>query len=139
MPYMKRNPDTDGVLFSADMFEGAIETSLTIDDAGDYTWLEGGATPVLDTAKAMSSIFKKFTAKTSEYIQAHIDAHNAANNVSFDDINTFPKYAMNPDSVHYVVANKYIIWIDLIWIAVRSLTVEPTDEEFKALLNAVVF
>ena len=123
-------------IFGSKKRDGLIECEIPTDT---QVWSVTTKNWVDDSDKVMAKLFYKFTTKTSEYIQAHIDAHNADNSVSFDDINTFPKYAMNPDSVHYIVANKYIVWIDLIWVAVRSLTVEPTDEEFTLMLDAVVF
>lgn len=90
-------------------------------------------------ADAVAKVFSYFTSATNDYIQETIIAYNKANGVDFSDINTFPKYAINTASEHYVIANKFIVWVDLIWVAVRAIEVQPTDAEFKAILDAVVF
>ena len=80
-----------------------------------------------------------FTDVTDKYIQDKIDEYNKSNEVIFSDINTFPKYALNINSIHYDISNRFIVWADKIWLTVRTITDEPTEEEFIALLDTVVF
>lgn len=93
----------------------------------------------VNQAKMLEVTKLRFTKLTDEYIQTKIDEYNLANGVIFSDINTFPKYALNVDSIHYDIANKFIVWVDKIWGTVRTITTEPTEEEFTALLDTVVF
>jgi hypothetical protein len=80
---------------------------------------------------------------TDTYIQSKIDAYNLANGVKFRDIDAFTKYAVNTASEHNTIANKFIAYADNIWKTIRAYqktaTTIPTDAEFKAVLDEVIF
>jgi hypothetical protein len=50
---------------------------------------------------------------------------------------------VNTASVHNAIANQFIAYADKVWTAVRTYqataTTVPTDDEFKAILDGVVF
>jgi len=119
--------------------EVAILNYTIPSDIGIYVVNDTNDGLIIDVVLETKATIAYFTAETDKYIQAKITAYNEANGVAFSDINTFPKYAMNSNSVHYVVANQFITWVDLIWIEVRALTVAPSDTEFKTLLDTVAF
>jgi hypothetical protein len=93
--------------------------------------------------KALSQAIAHLEGITDAYIQSKIDAYNLANGVKFKDIDAFTKYAVNTASQHNAIANKFIVYADNIWKAVRAYqataTTIPTDEEFKAVLDGVAF
>lgn len=92
---------------------------------------------------AIANAIKSFTVMTTEYIESKVQAYNEANGLAFKDIDAFAKYAMNPLSTHYVIANRFINYADAVWNAVRvyqsTATAIPTQEEFQNILDSVVF
>jgi len=84
-----------------------------------------------------------FTGKVDATVTAKIAAYNEANGVAFANADAFTKYAINTSSQHYAIANQFITWIDNLWATARqyqaTATTVPTDEEFQAVLDAVVF
>lgn len=91
----------------------------------------------------VAEIINKFTLMTTEYIEAKVQAYNLANGLAFKDIDSFAKYAVNINSIHYIIANRFIEYADAVWTTVRqyqaSSTSIPTDVEFRAVLDRVVF
>lgn len=94
-------------------------------------------------AHEMSNALSHFTDITTEYIEAKVQAYNVANGLAFKNIDAFSKYATNPQSVHNVIANRFIVYAEKVWTAVRTYqstaTAIPTEAEFKAILDGVVF
>ena len=94
-------------------------------------------------ADAQKQLFNHFTSMVDKTINAKITAYNEANGVAFAGADAFTKYAINVGSQHNAIANKFITWIDTLWATARayqlSATEVPTDEEFQAVLDAVVF
>lgn len=84
-----------------------------------------------------------FTNVTTMYIENKVQAYNQSNGLAFKDIDAFTKYAVNPSSPHYAIANQFISYADRVWTAVRTYqataTTVPTDSEFKTILDSVVF
>lgn len=99
--------------------------------------------PEFTDAELMDNAVLRFESTVDSFIQSKIDTYNKANNVKFKDIDAFTKYAMNTASAHNVIANKFIVYADKIWKAVRdyqaTATTIPTDAQFKAVLDGVVF
>jgi len=91
----------------------------------------------------LHEIVNKFTLTTTAYIEGKVQAYNLANGLAFKDIDSFAKYAVNINSIHYSIANQFIEYADAVWTTVRqyqaSATSIPSDAEFKALLDSVVF
>ena len=94
-------------------------------------------------AEAQAELFQHFTGMVDATITAKIQAYNKANGVAFANADAFTKYAINTSSQHYAIANQFITWIDNLWAEARTYqataTTVPTDEEFLAVLDAVVF
>lgn len=112
---------------------------LEIDIDGNITEHEDApVTPI-----TMEQAIVHFENVTDAYIQSKIDAYNVANGVNFKDIDAFPKYAVNTSSQHNAIANRFITYADNIWKAINdyqaTATTIPTDEEFKKVLDGVVF
>lgn len=88
-------------------------------------------------------LFNHFTSLVDATITAKIQAYNEANSVAFANADAFTKYAINTSSQHYAIANQFITWIDNLWATARqyqaTATEVPTDEEFQAVLDAVIF
>lgn len=84
-----------------------------------------------------------FTDMTTDYIESKVKAYNAANGLAFKDIDAFTKYAVTPTSIHNAIAIQFIAYADKIWSAARTYqataTTVPTEVEFKAVLDGVVF
>ena len=124
-------------------------------DTAEYTDMEGIVVPAKTKseneaeylaklqADAMGAIVQHFTNVTTDYIEGKVAEYNAANGLAFKDIDAFTKYAINSLSQHYAISNKFIDYADNVWLAVRTYqataTSIPTDEEFKTLLDSVVF
>jgi hypothetical protein len=94
--------------------------------------------------EAIQSLVKYFTDVTTAYIEGKVQEYNKANGLAFKDIDAFTKYAVNTASVHHAIANQFIAYADAVWTAVRdyqatTTTTVPTEEEFMAVLDAVVF
>ena len=109
-----------------------------------YTLADKAVEEVLAEQSAyMESVLQKFTDTTTAYIESKVTAYNVANGLAFKDIDSFTKYAINPLSVHHTIANKFAAYADRVWTTVRNYqataTGIPTDEEFLALLDSVVF
>jgi hypothetical protein len=115
---------------------------LEIDIDGNITEHEDAAIiPV--TPPTLEQSIEHLEDTTDAYIQSKIDMYNSANGVKFRDIDAFTKYAVNMASEHNAIANKFIVYADNIWKAVRAYqttaTAIPTDEEFQMMLDGVVF
>ena len=93
--------------------------------------------------QAMQSLVHHFTDVTTAYIEAKVQEYNTANGLAFKDIDAFTKYAINPLSQHHTIANQFINYADKVWKAVRdyqaTATAVPTDAEFQAVLDGVLF
>ena len=123
--------------------EGAVELVDGI-PTKIYTLADKAVEEVLAEQSAyMESVLQKFTDTTTAYIESKVTAYNVANGLAFKDIDSFTKYAINPLSVHHTIANKFAAYADRVWTTVRNYqataTGIPTDEEFLALLDSVVF
>jgi hypothetical protein len=129
-----------------------INGSMLVPDAAGnrdrediISWIAEGNTPepeFTDT-ELLAQAIAHFESITDVYIQSKIDAYNVVHGVKFKDIDAFTKYAVNTSSQHNAIANKFIEYADNIWRAVRSYqataTIIPTDEEFQAILDGVMF
>lgn len=89
---------------------------------------------------------RHFKAYTNQYIQSRIDKWNEDNKstgIHFDDILSFPKYAVIPTDSRYAISVQFLTWNGAIWDTATaymlSATVIPTEAEFKAVLDEVVF
>jgi len=93
--------------------------------------------------QAMRSLVQHFTDVTTAYIESKVTAYNQAHGLAFANIDAFTKYAINPLSQHHAIANQFINYADKVWKAVRdyqaTATTVPTEAEFKAILDSVVF
>ena len=94
----------------------------------------------------LKQVIPYFKAFTDNYIQDKIKAWNVANTatgIEFDGIASFPKYAAIPTDTRYAISIQFLTWNGKIWDAVRAFqataTTIPTDAEFKAVLDGVVF
>lgn len=137
--------------YSDDIHENIPADAIEITDE---QWLEclnnqgarqfvNGALIAYEAPIAPEQAIAHFESVTDAYIQSKIDAYNQANGVKFKDIDSFTKYAVNTESQHNAIANKFIAYADNIWKAVRAyqatVATIPTDEEFKAVLDGVAF
>ena len=97
----------------------------------------------INPPKTMKEVIVNFTFVTTQYIESKVQSYNEANSLAFANIDAFAKYAINPLSQHYAIANQFINYADAVWKAVRdyqaTATTIPTDIEFKAVLDGVVF
>lgn len=128
---------------------GTREDGATISysiEAEEYKqWLAEGniPEPEFTQEETIANIVTHFTSLTAEYIEARVQAYNQANGLAFTNIDAFPKYAINPASVHYIIANQFIIWAEKVWAAVRTwqgtLTDIPTEAEWKVVVDGVPF
>lgn len=110
----------------------------------DYTVMDKTPEQIAEETSAyMANMVQHFTNVTTAYIEAKVQAYNVANGLAFKDIDAFTKYAINPLSQHHAIANKFINYADAIWKAVRdyqaTATTVPTEVEFNAVMDAVVF
>lgn len=94
----------------------------------------------------MMKLVQHFTEVATAYIEGKVKAYNDTHGLAFKDIDAFTKYAINPLSQHYAIANQFITYASNIWAKARTyqgeilaLGVAPTEAEFKAQLDAVVF
>lgn len=97
-------------------------------------------------AEVIPNAVSHFVQFTDAYIQAKIDQwniDNAASGTKFDNIHSFPKYAVIPTDSRYDISVRFLTWNGKVWDALRTyqatLTTIPTDAEVKAVLDAVVF
>jgi hypothetical protein len=129
-----------------------INGSMLVPDAAGnsdrediISWIAEGNTPESEftNGELLAQAIEHFESITDVYIQSKIDAYNVAHGVKFKDIDALTKYAVNTSSQHNAIANKFIEYADNIWRAVRSYqttaTIIPTDEEFQAVLDGVLF
>lgn len=131
------------VLTTQRVIEGAVELVNGV-PTKVYTVVDKTAEELsIEQADAMAHVVQHFTDNTTAYIEGKVQEYNVANGLAFNDIDAFTKYAINPSSVHHVIANKFISYADRLWTAVRSYqataTSIPTDTEFNAMLDGVVF
>jgi hypothetical protein len=102
---------------------------------------------ILYTAEEQTAqLVQHFTDYTTNYIEGKVADYNKANGLAFKDIDAFTKYAVTASSAHNAIANQFIIYASNIWAKARTyqgeilaLGVAPTEAEFKAQLDAVVF
>jgi len=84
-----------------------------------------------------------FISMTDIHIRKQVEDINKSTGMKFANIESFPKYAVVPTSPHYALANSILEWQDKLWQAVetfnKSATEIPTDAEFQAVLDGVVF
>ena len=92
-----------------------------------------------NTTEYIQNVKTFFTNYTDEYIMTRIKEYNASNNTDFSGADSFAKYVVMPTSSRYAISMQFIVWIDSLWDVVRAITVEPTETEFKAILDAVAF
>jgi len=125
------------------LVEGAITLVLGVPTKG-YAVVDKSAEQVAtETSEYMKSIVDHFTNVATVYIEGKVTAYNQANGLAFANIDAFTKYAINPLSQHYTIANQFILYADNVWKAVRlyqstAITI-PTETEFKVVLDSVVF
>jgi hypothetical protein len=109
------------------------------------SWISAGNNPEPEytNEELLAQSIIRFEDITDAYIQNKIDEYNTANGVKFKNIDAFTKYAVNTESQYNAIANRFIVYADNIWKAVReyqkTIITIPTDEEFKAVLDNVVF
>lgn len=88
-------------------------------------------------------VISEYEELTIAYIQSKVDEYNLANGLKFKDIDAFSKYAVNSASSHYVIANRFIVWVSLLWESLRTwqdeLTTIPTEQEWMDIVNKVEF
>lgn len=123
--------------------EGAVELVNGI-PTKIYTLVDKTAEELsIEQSDAIASMVQHFTDVTTNYIEDKVQAYNAANGLAFKDIDAFTKYAVTPTSIHNAIAIQFIGYADRVWNAVRtyqaSATSAPTEVEFKAVLDGVVF
>ncbi|MGE4510648.1 MAG: hypothetical protein AB7D43_06075 [Sulfurimonadaceae bacterium] len=91
----------------------------------------------------LSDTVKKFERLTTAYIDAKVQAYNEDTGLAFASIDAFPKYAVNSDSAHYEIANRFIKWAAKVWEALRAwqstLVDIPTEDQWKEVVDAVAF
>lgn len=114
-------------------------------DANIREWILSGATVSVYTLSTEDAVahFKSFT---NRYIQARIDKwneDNKATGIRFDDIHSFPKYAVLPTDTRHDISVQFLTWNGAIWDTATaymlSATTVPTEAEFQAILDAVGF
>ena len=125
------------------LVEGSIELVKGV-PTKQYTVMDKTVEQIqAEQLQAMQSLVQHFTNVTTAYIEGKVTAYNQAHGLAFANIDAFTKYAINTQSQHYGIANKFIDYADAVWKAVRdyqaTATTIPTDVEFNAILDAVVF
>lgn len=125
--------------------EDGATVSYSIEAEEYKQWLVDGGIPEPEFTEVelLANAIAHFEAVTTAYIEGKVKAYNIANGLAFANIDAFPKYAINTASQHHAVANQFIVYADHVWGAVRvyqaTLTAIPTDVDFKAVLDGVVF
>jgi len=76
---------------------------------------------------------------TDAHIQAEIIKYNEANNVMFGSIHNCSTYVTVNSYPHQAFCISIIQWNADVWETVRAIATLPTDEEFQAILDSVVF
>jgi hypothetical protein len=118
---------------------------ISSNDEAYIKWLSEGNVPKsgYTDVELLAQSITRLEGITDTYIQSKIDTYNQANGVKFKDIDAFTKYAINTESQHNAIANKFIEYGDNIWKEVRAYqktaTTIPTDAEFQAVLDGVAF
>jgi hypothetical protein len=111
-------------------------------------WVNDGkeVMPVITTQLAIDTAISTLKSYTDTYIHNKIKEWNELNKASgieFDGIESFPKYAVIPTDTRYEVSVRFLTWNGKIWDAVTSYkanaTTIPTETEFKAVLDSVIF
>jgi hypothetical protein len=125
------------------LVEGSVELVNSV-PTKIYAVIEKSPEQIAEEASAyMSAMVQHFTDVTTAYIEAKVTAYNKAHGLAFANIDAFAKYAINPLSQHYTIANQFINYADAVWKAVRdyqaTATTIPTDVQFKVVLDSVVF
>ncbi|MEA2037247.1 MAG: hypothetical protein U9O94_07070 [Nanoarchaeota archaeon] len=85
----------------------------------------------------------KFTSKTEAHIQAKVNQYNEANGTKFANVHNCESYSRLDTYTHKAFCLQVWLWSVQIWEAVRAyqdtMTVAPTDAEFQAVLDGVMF
>lgn len=115
-----------------------------IDYEAVKSWLETNIPePEFTEAELIEQAIAHFNSMTDQFIQDKVIAYNKENGTSFTDINSFSKYATNNQLSYYTISNRFIVWVDSLWAAVRAYQVTqttiPTDEQFQVILDSVTF
>ena len=133
--------------------ENSVLRALESDRSQDFlikdTWValtDAEAMALQNTPMTIDQAIAHFKAYTNQYIQARIDkwnTDNASTGIRFDDILSFPKYAVISTDSRYAISVRFLTWNGAIWDAATaymlSATSIPTEAEFKAVLDGVTF
>ena len=94
-------------------------------------------------AIALAQAEVRFISMTDSHIQAEVDKYNVANGVLFSSIHNCTTYKDVASYPHQAFCQNIIQWNADVWETVRAyqltLTSIPTDEEFQAVLDGVIF
>lgn len=110
-------------------------------------WLqENTPEPEFSSDDLLSQAMSNLVSMTDKHIQAEVEKYNEANNVLFGSIHNCSTYVTLDTYPHQAFCIAIIKWNADVWEAVRTyqasqteLGVLPTEEEFQAVLDSVVF
>ena len=92
---------------------------------------------------SMEQAIRHFKDMTYTYINKRVLDYDVLNNTDYQNIESFAKYAAVTTSSRHAISVQFIAWASNIWDVVNTyhstLTAIPTDAEFKAVLDSVVF
>lgn len=137
---------TDGYLVNGDSFVPNDERN--IDYALVQKWIDVGGivSPEFTAEELQKEAFDNFVSMTDTHIQAEVMKYNEANNVMFGSIHNCSTYVTVDTYPHQAFCISILKWNADVWEAVRTyqasqtaLGVLPTEAEFQAVLDSVVF
>jgi len=92
---------------------------------------------------SMEQAIRHFKDMTYTHINKRVLDYDVLNNTDYQNIESFAKYAAVTTSSRHAISVQFITWASNIWDAVNTyhstLTAIPTNAEFKAVLDSVVF
>jgi len=97
----------------------------------------------LSPLKTLEDMIQHFESITTQYIQSKVDEYNVANGLAFTNVHSCANYKDSLTYSHAPFCKRVWDWNERVWDTVRdyqaTATAFPTDEEFKAVLDGVVF
>lgn len=94
-------------------------------------------------AEQQAELLLYFTGLTEQFIQDKVDDYNTLNGTAFGSVHNCESYSRLPTYTHQVFCEKVWLWSVEVWEAVRAyqatLTAAPTEAEFQAVLDSVIW
>ena len=99
-----------------------------------------------ETKAKQEKLIRDFTDLIDVLIASKITEYNEANNVKYQNINSFPKYIHDTTLPQYAVSKAFLDWNSILWETARSIQSDvlagnreiPTESELLAELPELV-